>query len=153
MLLCIEGTTTLLEQRSLFLCSVEECLGQSGAPFFFGLFLSLRLNKVAEYGGILLHQGANMVRHTLSQRRDRPRLGRVTSLKYADYTPLAELVGDLRELLGRPLILEFGYFCVPGAVDVVLLMSVEASRNENHVWTELNELRDYLLGEDLAPLA
>lgn len=68
------------------------------------------------------HMGVN----ALSKRRNAPQLHIVAAFEDTYDTSFAELVCNLLQIFGQPLVIKFTDRCVPSVVDLVVLVSVEA---------------------------
>lgn len=64
--------------------------------------------------------------NALSKRRNATELHIVAAFEDTHNTTFAELVCNLLQIFRQPLVIEFADRCVPGVVDLVVLVSIEA---------------------------
>ena len=82
----------------------------------------------------------NMCWNTLSERWNRPWLGRVATLQNWHKTAVAALVGNFYQLLGHPFVVKFVDCCVGIMMNVILLMRIKTGRYQYKIGVELNQL-------------
>lgn len=104
-------------------------------------------------GGVRIGQSSHMVGHALSQGRDGSQVSIVAALKHAHEPALAAVICDLLQLTSHPLVVELSDHGLTGPVQVILLMSIKASADQNEIRLEFQKTWDDSCGEGLSEVS
>ena len=88
----------------------------------------------------------------LDEWRDASKSDIVAAFKYTHDAAIAELVCESLQVFRQPFIVKFIDCSILLAMDVVVLVSVKARRNENEIWFEFNNPLEHLGAKVFSPI-